>query len=192
MAYEIVRESESKRYRSDCASVLTKTCEILKSKNIIAQFSLVGSGAKNLITRNGNGPYDLDYNLVVIKADERYWKDLRLLKDTVRNALNKAERKDSFSDAMDSRSCLTTLLHFNDSPNVEFSFGYDQYTWNEVPKSHDVKEKADAIKAEGLWQEVRDRYVGLKNMYLSRQDNTHPSFIVYVEAVNEIYYKYFR
>ena len=96
MAYEIVCESESKRYRSDCASVLTKTCEILKSKNIIAQFSLVGSGAKNLITRNGNGPYDLDYNLVVIKADERYWKDLRLLKDTVRNALNKAERKDFF------------------------------------------------------------------------------------------------
>lgn len=217
MAYEIVCESESKRYRSDCASVLTKTCEILKSKNIIAQFSLVGSGAKNLITRNGNGPYDLDYNLVVIKADERYWKDLRLLKNTVRNALNKAERKDFFSDAMDSRSCLTTLLHFNDSPNVEFSFdvailtknrngdymrlihnknafcvGYDQYTWNEVPKSHDVKEKADAIKAEGLWQEARDRYVELKSMYLSRQDNTHPSFIVYVEAVNEIYYKYFR
>lgn len=218
MAYEIVCESESKRYRSDCASVLTKTCEILKSKNIIAQFSFVGSGAKNLITRNGNGPYDLDYNLVVIKADERYRKDLRLLKDTVRNALNRAERKDFFSDAMDSRSCLTTLLHFNDSPNVEFSFdvailtknrngdymrlihnkknafcfGDDQYTWNEVPKSHDVKEKADAIKAEGLWQEVRDRYVGLKNMYLSRQDNTHPSFIVYVEAVNEIYYKYFR
>ena len=30
MAYEIVCESESKRYRSDCASVLTKTCEILK------------------------------------------------------------------------------------------------------------------------------------------------------------------
>ena len=184
---------------------------------IIAQFSLVGSGAKNLITRNGNGPYDLDYNLVVIKADERYWKDLRLLKNTVRNALNKAERKNFFSDAMDSRSCLTTLLHFNDSPNVEFSFdvailtknrngdymrlihnknafcvGYDQYTWNEVPKSHDVKEKADAIKAEGLWQEARDRYVELKSMYLSRQDNTHPSFIVYVEAVNEIYYKYFR
>lgn len=52
MAYEIVCESESKRYRSDCASVLTKTCEILKSKNIIAQFSLVGSGAKNLIRGN--------------------------------------------------------------------------------------------------------------------------------------------
>ena len=28
MAYEIVCESEAKRYRSDCSSVLTKTCEI--------------------------------------------------------------------------------------------------------------------------------------------------------------------
>ena len=34
MAYEIVCESEAKRYRSDCSSVLTKTCEILKGKNI--------------------------------------------------------------------------------------------------------------------------------------------------------------
>lgn len=68
MAYEIVCESESKRYRSDCASVLTKTCEILKSKNIIAQFSLVGSGAKNLITRNGNGPYDRSIFTVLFSA----------------------------------------------------------------------------------------------------------------------------
>lgn len=217
MSYEIVSESESKRYRSDCSAILTKACKILMSKDITAQFSLVGNGARNLITRNGNGPYDLDYNLIVIKADDRYWHDLRLLKETVRNALNKAEGKDFFSDAMDSRSCLTTLLHFNDLPNVEFSFdvailtknrngnymrlihnknaffiGFAQYTWNEVPKSRDVKDKADAIKAEKLWQEVRDRYVELKNIYLSRQDNSHPSFIVFVEAVNEIYYKYFR
>ena len=150
MAYEIVCESESKRYRSDCASVLTKTCEILKSKNIIAQFSLVGSGAKNLITRNGNGPYDLDYNLVVIKADERYWKDLRLLKNTVRNALNKAERKNFFSDAMDSRSCLTTLLHFNDSPNVEFSFDVAILTKNRngdyMRLIHTVPRRSPAVR----------------------------------------------
>ena len=216
MAYQIVYESESKRYRSNCSSVLIKTCEILKKKNITAQFSLVGSGAKNMITRNGDGPYDLDYNLFILKADEKYWDDLRLLKDTIRNALNKAEGKEFFSDSMDSTSCLTTLLHFNDSPDIEFSFdvailaknrngnyvrlihnknafgfGNDQYTCNEVPNSHNVKAKANMIKNEGLWQEVRIRYVVLKNMYLCRQDNKHPSFIVYVESVNEVYNKYF-
>ena len=122
MAYEFVYESEAKRYRSDCSDVLKKTCELLKEKGISAQFSLIGSGARNMITRNGDGPYDLDYNLLIMRAEERYWNDLRLLKETVRNALNRAERREFFSDAQDSTSCLTALLHFKDTPNVEFSF----------------------------------------------------------------------
>lgn len=43
-----------------------------------------------------------------------------------------------------------------------------------------------------LWQEVRDRYLEMKNMYLSWQDRNHPSFVVYVEAVNEVYNRYFN
>ena len=217
MAYEFVCESEAKRYRSDCSDVLKETCELLKEKGISAQFSLIGSGARNMITRNGEGPYDLDYNLLIMKAEERYWNDLRLLKEMVRNALNRAERREFFSDAQDSTSCLTTLLHFKDTPNVEFSFdvaittknkngnymrlihnknayalGWDQYTWNEVPNSHQVKDRADKLKRAGLWQKVRDRYLEKKNMYLSWQDRNHPSFVVYVEAVNEVYSRYFN
>ena len=45
---------------------------------------------------------------------------------------------------------------------------------------------------QGLWQEVRDRYLEKKNMYLSWQDRNHPSFVVYVEAVNEVYNRYFN
>ena len=107
---------------------------------------------------------------------------------------------------------MTALLHFKDTPNVEFSFDvaiikknpngnymrlihnkpWNQYTWNEVPRSHQVKDRADEIKKEGLWQEVRDKYLEKKNMYLSWQDHNHPSFAVYVEAVNEVYNKYFN
>ena len=211
MAYEFARESEAKQYRSDCSYVLKETCELLKKKGISAQFSLVGSGARNMITRDGNGPYDLDYNLLVMKADDEY-RAPRLLKDTIRNALNKAVGGKFFSDAQDSTSCLTALLHFKDTPNVEFSFDvaiikknpngnymrlvhnkpWNQYTWNEVPRSHQVKDRADDIKEEGLWQEVRDKYLEKKNMYLSWQDHNHPSFVVYVEAVNEVYNRYFN
>ena len=159
---------------------------VAKKKSISAQFSLVGSEA-------------------------------RKLKDTIRNALNKAVGGKSFSDAQDSTSCLTALLHFKDTPNVEFSFdvaittknkngnymrlihnknvyalGLDQYTWNEVPNSHQVKDRADKLKRAGLWQKVRDRYLEKKNMYLFRQDHNHPSFVVYVEAVNEVYSRYFN
>lgn len=211
MAYKFVCESEAKRYRSDCSDVLKETCELLKEKGISAQFSLVGSGARNMITRNGDGPYDLDYNLLIMKAEERYWDDLRLLKDTIRNALNKAVGGKFFSDAQDSTSCLTALLHFNDTPNVEFSFDvaiikknrngnymrlihnkpWNQYTWNEVPHSHQVTDRANELKNAGLWEKVRDRYLDKKNMYLSRQDHNHPSFLVYVEAVNEVYSQHF-
>jgi len=168
-----------------------------------------------MITRNGDGPYDLDYNLLVMKADNEY-RDPRLLKDTIRNALNKAVGGKFFSDAQDSTSCLTAILYFEKSPDIKFKFdvaittknkngnymrlihnknvyalGWDQYTWNEVPNSHQVKNKADKLKKKGVWQEVRGKYLEKKNMYLSWQDHNHPSFVVYVEAVNEIYNRYF-
>ena len=80
------------------------------------------------------------------------------------------------------------LIH---NKNV-YALGLDQYTWNEVPKSHQVKDRADKLKKAGLWQKVRDRYLEKKNMYLSWQDRNHPSFVVYVEAVNEVYNRYFN
>lgn len=80
------------------------------------------------------------------------------------------------------------LIH---NKNV-YALGLDQYTWNEVPCSHQVKDKADELKEAGLWQEVRDRYLEKKDIYLSWQDHNHPSFVVYVEAVNEVYNKYFN
>ena len=46
------------------------------------------------------------------------------------------------------------------------------------------------LKAEDLWDEVRDTYLEKKNFYLCRNDHNHPSFIVYVETVNQVYNKY--
>lgn len=215
--YRLVDEAECKKYRSDCSATLKQVRSILREKGITSQFTLVGSGARNMVTRDGNGPFDLDYNLEIIKALDEYWNDLHHLKDAVRVALNKAVGiRGCFSKSQDSTSCLTTLLHFDDEPSVKFSFdvaivaknskgtlcrllqnknglgiGNDQYIWNEVPDSHDVAQKVKQIKSKGLWLEVRERYVDLKNMYLSCQDKNHPSFIVYVEAVNQVYNKYF-
>ena len=190
---------------------------MLKEKGISAQFTLVGSGARNMVTRNGDGSFDLDYNLEITKTSEEYWNDLRHLKDTIRILLDKAEKLNCFSESQDSTSCLTALLHFKDDPTVKFKFdvaivsrnskgklcrlihnknawgyGKDQYVWNEIPDSHDIAQKTRRLKAEGLWLTVRDRYIDRKNMYLSRWwDKDHPSFIAYIETVNELYCQYF-
>ena len=83
---------------------------------------------------------------------DEFWGDLRKLKETVRCSLNKAVGNSFFSDGKDSTSVITSILHFNDSPKVEFSFDvailaknsdgdycrlihnknygiYDQWTW---------------------------------------------------------------
>lgn len=174
MAYEFVCESEAKRYCSDCSRTLKKTCELLRTKGISAQFSLVGSGARNMITRNGDGPYDLDYNLLIMKAEERYWNDLRLLKETVRNALNRAERREFFSDAQDSTSCLTALLHFKDTPNVEFSFDVAITTKN---KNGNYDDPTDTAGKEPFpLPALQEKRCALGNPggHLLRQDNALP------------------
>ena len=109
-----VDEAECKKYHSDCSITLKKVCSRLKEKGISAQFTLVGSGARNMVTRNGNGPYDLDYNLEIIKAPNEYWSDLRHLKYTVHILLDEATGLQCFSESKDSTSCLTPILYFKD------------------------------------------------------------------------------
>lgn len=67
----------------------------------------------------------------------------------------------------------------------------DRYYWNEVQNSGRLEEKVNVIKSENLWGEVRTAYLDKKKFYLCRNDYNHPSFIVYVEAVNQVYNKYF-
>ena len=121
--FRIVDESEVKCYRNVCAKILTKVRDLLKNeKNIVAQFTLIGSGARNMVTRNGNGPFDLDYNLEIIKAPDLYRRDLCKLKDTVRVYLDKASSLKCFSESQNSTVALTALLNFKDEPQVKFSF----------------------------------------------------------------------
>ena len=214
--YEYVVEREVKRYRSDCSNTMEQLRDMLYEKyDINTQFSLVGSGgdSRNMVTRNGDGPFDLDYNLVIISMPDQYRDNLKMLKDRVRDSLNKIVENTWFSDGKDSRSVITSILHFKDSPEIEFSFDIailtrnsngnlcrlihnnkgcwnENFTWNEVPHSKNVIDKADKLKRNGLWNVVREVYLDKKNMYLRRRDDNHPSFIIYVETINEVYGKY--
>ena len=50
---------------------MQELCHALKEEyDIGATFTLVGSGARNLILQNANEPIDLDYNLKIIRIDD--------------------------------------------------------------------------------------------------------------------------
>lgn len=199
------------RVRSVCGEIMQDFCHTLKEDyDIGSTFYLVGSGAKNLIMQNASQPIDLDYNLEIVRCED--FEDCRTLKECARKALNKALSMNGWGDCEDSTSSLTTeCRHFTQGNQTSFSMDvcivvtdtqdrmhrlihektgftyYDRYYWNQAPHSAGIRKKVDFIKRKGKWNLIREQYLRLKNKYLMSNDYNHPSFICYIEAVNNVY-----
>lgn len=207
-------EINDKQFLSDmrelCGRIVQATCHILKEEYDIGSVPyLVGSGARNLILQNSNNPIDLDYNLEIVRCED--FNDCRHIKECTKKAFNQALNEEGLHDCEDSKSSLTSKqIYFEKGNQTPFSIdicivvvdkGYtyrlihektgwtinDRYYWNQAPNSKDVRSKADYIKEHGKWQKVREQYLNLKNKYLSMNDHNHPSFICYIEAVNNVF-----
>ncbi len=208
--YKFVDKKEVKKYTNYCANKLNQLKQVLELEGIEIQVELIGSGAKKMVTRNGNGPFDLDYNLLIAKMPLMYERDLKGLKTLIREALDDIVGV----YGSDSTSAITYNLHYPDKTRVKFGFdigiirmnrdnsfsrlindknrtcfGNNNYIWNQTPKSNGLIQKVEYLKKHGHWSAVRNTYLEKKNMYLKNQDNNHPSFNVYVETINEIHSK---
>lgn len=201
------------KMRSLSGEIMQTLCHHLKEDyGIGATFYMVGSGAKKLILQNEEEPVDLDYNLEIVKCED--YNDCRYLKECVRKTFNKVLRKYKLNDCKDSTTPLTSgEISFTDGNRTPFSIDvcittrdnegtyyrlihektgwtqYDRYYWNKAPKSKQIKQKVNYIKQIGQWETVRKQYKKIKNMYLTRNDKNHPSFVCYVEAVNNVYHQ---
>ena len=214
--YHYVQDKDfQKRLKSTCSDIVNQLVQrINKGSAMTVKACLVGSGAKNLVTQNANNPIDLDYNICILDAKSININNGRDIKEYIRKEFNSVLKANDWSDCQDSTSALTTEERvFKRGNKTAFSidlaitfknnFGwhklihkktgwviYDGYYWNQIPDSRQLEEKVYAIKLNHLWDEVRDTYLEKKNLYLQRNDNTHPSFIIYIESVNQVYYKY--
>lgn len=195
------------RVRALSGEIMQEFCHILKEEyDIGANFYLVGSGARNLILQNESEPVDLDYNLEIVRC--KNFEDYHTIKDNAKKAFNKALHSYGWGDCQDSTSSLTTKkMHFTQGNPTGFSMdvcivftdknGYihrlihdkfiDRYYWNIAPNSQNIRNKAEYIKANGKWELVRNQYKDIKNRYSHYNDHNHPSFICYIEAVNNVY-----
>ncbi len=198
--------------RSLCGEIMQDLCHILASESGIGStFYMVGSGARNLILQNNSQPIDLDYNLEIQSCSD--FKDCRYIKEKVIQAFNSALKLHGWGNCQDSTSCMTTeRRHFTKGNSTEFSmdvcivcfdkngqyhrlihekasvYALGRYYWNMAPNSANLRKKVKYIKDQGNWLAVREEYLRIKNMYLTRNVTTnHPSFICYVEAVNQVY-----
>lgn len=212
--YRYVEDKEFlKRAQGCCSELMHELEDELRDSGIKSQFFLVGSGARNMVTQNEEESIDFDYNLNILDCED--FRDCKSIKQDVINAFNCVMRNNNLATVDDSTSSITTKkIYFRDDPSIEFSMDvcivtkdhddkwlrlihkkgptsyYDEYFWNIAPHSKNYTEKAKVIKSvPGGWERVRTQYIKIKNRYLTQNDHNHPSFICYVEAVNNVYHQ---
>lgn len=215
MYHYIEDKNYLKRVKAVCCDIINQLVQSINNEGkLYVEAYLIGSGAKNLITQNASEPIDLDFNLKILKYYQYSPNDCRNIKEYIRKKFNRILNHNSWSDCQDSTSALTTeqRVFFNGNPTpfsidlgiIWFHNGnycrlihqktgctsLDSYFWNIVRDSSALSEKVEIIKKEGHWNELRKRYLEKKNFYLRKQDHNHPSFIVYIEVVNEIWYSH--
>ena len=197
--------------RQNSGVIMRTLCSTLKKQyGIGARPFMVGSGRRKLITRNGAGPVDLDYNLEILKCPPL--KDWKELKEKVQMAFNHALEVNGQKDCKKSTSVLTAHIATQGKiAPVHYSIDVcvvrknkkghydrlilekhecaqkDRCYWNEAPDSTELLEKVEYIKSQDRWIRLKEEYLNRKNHYLRSNDHNHPSFICYVEAVNNVY-----
>lgn len=215
IVYHYVKDKEYiKRTYRTCADIVNQLVQHLKKYGIDSEMSLVGSGGRNMITQNEKEAIDFDFNLEIVKTEDFSIYDGKKLKETIRKAFDKVLKKNGWGDCQDSTSALTTEQRvWNEGNKTPFSIDVciiwidtyarvnrlihqktgitcmDQYYWNEARNSQSIWKREYYIKDNNCWSEVRRVYLEKKNLYLSRNDNEKNSFICFIEAVNEVYYR---
>lgn len=182
-----------------------------KKYDIGTVYSLSGSSRKKLITRNGNDPPELDYHLNITRCKDYY--DCMTIERSVIDAFTKILRERHLGYCYGWASAITTREIWIDKENqVGFKINImiffekpdgtlnrlfheknvfpklDRCYWVQTPHSQDIRKKADFIKENNRWEEVCEQFISLKNRYLNCDDHTHPSFVCYIEAVNNVYH----
>ena len=207
--YHYVTDKEYlKQTYSICADIVNQLVQELKHYEIDAYMATVGSKKRGLITQNEKESIDYDFNLFIENADAFRADEL---KRRVMDAFNEVLNRNDWGDCQDSTSALTTeqrvLKKGNKTPfsidvaivkedawgtlhrlkhNKTGIVALDQWYWNMAPNSQKLWDMEDYLKP-AYWQLVRDAYLDKKNMYLTRHDHDHPSFVCYIDAVNEVY-----
>lgn len=203
--------------RSLCSGIINELVQSINNDGLLYVCAhIVGSGARHLETQNANESIDLDYNLNILKSyDFDINREARAIKEYIQGMLNAVLDRYDLQHCQDSTSALSThWIHFTKGNQTEFKIdlaivreerdgswhrlihdktglvSYDRWYWNEGPDSKGLERKVQWLKTNDCWLEVREAYLDKKNMYLRRGDKNHPSFNCYIEAVNEIFYRY--
>lgn len=206
--YKYVPSTHINHYKAYCQDILDQLQKKLRKEYSIRMHSvLIGSGATNMVTKNGKAGFDLEYNLILTSVPRRLDRSPGEIKDIIRKTLEELIQ-DKYSDEQGCASSITYRLHSLNGKRAEFCFDISiirkhfqvrnkcRLVWNEeqgglvweqIPASSKQDSKVAAIKRTGHWEKVRRRYLDRKNRRLLSQDYSQPSYAIYNETVNHVF-----
>ncbi|MFA5283383.1 MAG: hypothetical protein WC366_02570 [Bacilli bacterium] len=208
--YEFVSKNELKPVKAKIDLIIRNLQRLLKQDKITFKSILVGSAKKHLVTRlvDGNKGFDFDYNLSLQKCPDNISpKELKTLFLSRLNIVledsgyKKAENNTQsmtikFLDSRNSRiihSCDIAIVsdHEEEGETFQKILIFDKsnkkYIWNKRPLVKNYSAKLSSILSNGLWHEVKEEYLNLKN---TNNDSEKKSFQLYLEALNNVYNHY--
>jgi hypothetical protein len=208
--FEFVSKTEFKPIKDEIENIIHKLQNSMRDYKVTCSYKLVGSGGKHLVTRaiNCNEGYDFDYNLDIQKSGGLTDRELR---QTIKAKLNEVLTEYNYSNVSEGKNSLTIKVIDYDQSSIEHSCDFaivndyvdknddlyeeilvwiredDSYIWNKRPYGKNYKTKLANLKANGLWEEVKEEYLNLKN---NNMDSNKKSFSIYFEAINNVYNRY--
>lgn len=207
--FEYVTKSELKPVKQQVEEIIHELQDELRPEGVTFQYKIIGSGSKNLVTRvvNGNSGFDFDYNFVVQKDAELDEKSLKLLfieklelviANTYYNHVSNGKKVMTIKVVDQENSSIihscdfaitTEYLDENEDLNQDILIHQsdDNYFWNQKPSRINYTIKLSNIKENGLWSELREEYLKLKD---NNQDENKKSFTLFHEAINNVYNHY--
>lgn len=206
--FQYVPRSEYLPIKKEFEKLINLVQNELRNEYFTFSFTYVGSTHRKMITRDakGNTGYDFDVNIHVNDYDEDFFPEE--IRRILKKAFDKHSRALGYDFCEDSTRVLTIkrkdILGSRILSSCDFAIVYDcddgrqqyihfnkkqkSYEWKYLPMSNTkLEERAEYLKKNKHWNEVRDLYIDKKNW----NDNPDKrSRSLYAETINEIYLKY--
>ena len=200
--FQYVSKSEYQPLKNHIIELLHEVQDEVRDQ-FTFRFDFIGSTKRNMITRDMKSPigFDFDVNIEVNDDDEEY--SATDIRNILRPIITRVSWKYGFNKCEDSTRVITikmtnpwrsTIEHSCDfavvygKQYIRFNKKTQQYYWAQQSKGYpNLEDKADTLKNNGYWDEVREVYIDKKNY------NTDPdkhSRSIYTETINEVYKRY--
>lgn len=205
--FEYVTKNVALPVKKELIKIINQVQDLVR-EHFTFNFYFIGSTDRNMITQDikSNIGFDFDVNIEVNDDEKNFQPDE--IRKIIRLALDQVARNYGYGYTEDSTRVLTTKFvdkknskikhscdfaivnNCNDGRQqyIRFNKSSNSYYWEYQPKGFSgLETKADWLKKNGYWQDVRDYYIEKKN---NNKNPDKKSRSLYAETINEIYQKY--